>query len=530
MGLSATVTALLALAATASAAPGDLDPTYSGDGRMTINLGQDEERPEIELDSQGRLVVSVETGETTCSRVVCSYDYDKALLRVETSGERDMSFGSDGLIGIDGETNPDVGQLQLGFGLQSDATMIVRSGFRLYAIRPGGATEWSQPIDWCCQGPLRVLSDDSLLIGGNAAAGGPPTPILLERRTPAGLSDPAFGDDGFVEISVGDYATVEYLLEQDDGRIVAIGTHRPAFGPAVARLLPDGSLDPSFGDGGIGVYPYEQAQYPAGAGLQSDGSLIVASQSPGVEGPRLLRRVSPDGSTDPGFDARGLADVPLDWIRAMEVLADDRIFVLGFNHAVLLRRDGSIDRSFGGGDGVVFTPRLGGAVARQQPDGAIVVAGSEYRRGSADRDLRLARYTLEDGPANADADDLLDAADHCPEVHGSRPSGCPRIPIELGLDYRLRKRKFNGTVGVDRGDEGCVDGIVVLRRKVRGRSKVVRRAALTKRRALKGFSLEFPRRRGRYRAILTPQTIPTLGECPRTKSDWVKVKPKRRSS
>lgn len=193
-------TALLALAAAASAAPGDLDLTYSHDGRVTIDLGQDEERPEIELDSQGRLVASVETGNTTCSRVVCSFDYDKALLRVRATGERDASFGSDGLIAIDGETNPDAGQLQLGFGLQSDGAMIVRSGFRWYAIRPNGTTEWSQPIEWCCPETLRVLSDDSVLIGGVAADGGGRFSFLLERRTPSGLRDSAFGSDGFVGI------------------------------------------------------------------------------------------------------------------------------------------------------------------------------------------------------------------------------------------------------------------------------------------------------------------------------------------
>src|SRR5689334_21516759 len=83
----------------------------------------------------------------------------------------------------------------------------------------------------------------------------------------AGSLDPTFGNGGIVVTPNGGGVVTDAVL-QADGKIVVQGS----FG--VARFLSTGALDTSFGNGGF-------AQAPASAdfgavGLQSDGKILVA--------------------------------------------------------------------------------------------------------------------------------------------------------------------------------------------------------------------------------------------------------------
>lgn len=93
-------------------------------------------------------------------------------------------------------------------------------------------------------------------------------------------------------------AAAETLLVQPDGKIVLAGRTLPEFG-ALARLNPDGSLDPGFGQGGF-VVDQRTTAFPA-LDLQPDGR-IVGAFGPGS----LLTRYLPNGSPDPGFAGGGL--------------------------------------------------------------------------------------------------------------------------------------------------------------------------------------------------------------------------------
>src|SRR5689334_21357817 len=72
----------------------------------------------------------------------------------------------------------------------------------------------------------------------------------------AGMLDPSFGTGGLA-IVPGDPLTPEYYVGvavRSDGRIVVVGEGSPFTGSAkvmVARYLHDGTLDPTFGTGGI---------------------------------------------------------------------------------------------------------------------------------------------------------------------------------------------------------------------------------------------------------------------------------------
>ncbi len=186
---------------------------------------------------------------------------------------------------------------------------------------------------------------------------------------------------------------MEALVVQPDGKIVAAGSADGRF--ALARYVPDGSLDTSFGTGGI-------VSGSAGAAealvLQPDGKLVAAGWSqPSASGDAQLVRYNPDGSVDPTFGTNGVASSTVLWVsdtrHAFDLQSDGKLVVAGTsrrtrasespsNYRFAVTRfmtNGVVDTAFGTG-GVVETATgtgnsRAGAVAIQD-DGKIVVAGT----------------------------------------------------------------------------------------------------------------------------------------------------------
>lgn len=108
----------------------------------------------------------------------------------------------------------------------------------------------------------------------------------------------------------------------------------------------------------------------------------------------------PDGSLDASFgggDGIAITDLGgFDQGRSVTVLADGKILVAGatdFGNFVLLRYDtnGILDPNFGGGDGIITTDLGGNDIGQSvtvQADGKILVAG----QGGTGDDFALVRY------------------------------------------------------------------------------------------------------------------------------------------
>ena len=86
--------------------------------------------------------------------------------------------------------------------------------------------------------------------------------LEARRLLAAGDLDRSFSDDGMAEVNLGNGMTLfaRDVLVQLDGKTVIVGSSTPEFYSdnngdrfVVARLLLDGSLDPSFGPNGTGV-------------------------------------------------------------------------------------------------------------------------------------------------------------------------------------------------------------------------------------------------------------------------------------
>jgi uncharacterized delta-60 repeat protein len=220
---------------------------------------------------------------------------------------------------------------------------------------------------------------------------------VIARYYSNGRLDPSFGGDGSVVTDFGDYLYGGASVIQPDGRIVVAGDIDSA--AVLARYLPNGQLDASFGRAGKVIDQDAQGGADALA-LQADGKIVIG-------GGCCVERYTANGTRDPSFGDGGRVDARLG-VSALAIDGQGRIVVAGVisDHAADafgLRRyltDGSPDAAFGGG-GVVRTRFGKGSWAEAravglQPDGKVILTGSSSPRKSEIDDFALARY-LPDG-------------------------------------------------------------------------------------------------------------------------------------
>jgi uncharacterized delta-60 repeat protein len=185
------------------------------------------------------------------------------------------------------------------------------------------------------------------------------------------------------------------LLEQPDGRILLAGS--AAGNGALVRLDSDGSLDTSFGSGGV-------SQLLQGGELLSvqllpNGRILALGRD--AAGSFLLR-VNADGSPDPSFFGTGMESLSLS-ADTMVLRPDDRIVIAGHTPdsrevvVTQLESDGTPDPSFGtnGTATVSFfgTPDVSVIGAALTGDGSIVVAGDFFTPGPNTTNPFVARLT-----------------------------------------------------------------------------------------------------------------------------------------
>jgi uncharacterized delta-60 repeat protein len=124
-------------------------------------------------------------------------------------------------------------------------------------------------------------ADGGAVLAGYAPAAGPTQLVARLRRD--GSPDPAFGDGGVVGLRHGETGKgiPRNLLVDDAGRIVVVGDWEEdgATEISVARLLPDGSLDPAFSDDGllrVRLDPATTSSSPLAAALMPGGGVAIA--------------------------------------------------------------------------------------------------------------------------------------------------------------------------------------------------------------------------------------------------------------
>ncbi len=199
------------------------------------------------------------------------------------------------------------------------------------------------------------------------------------------------------------------LLPFSDGKIVAAGYSGSGSNSdfALVRYNTDGSLDTSFGSGGTVTQDIAANDLAHAITIQKDQKIVVAGYSgSGVSRDFALIRCNTDGSLDASFGSGGIVTTDIgggaaDHGYAIALQSDGKIVVGGYSYngldndfaLVRYNTDGSPDASFGS-DGIVTTDfgladNEGYALAIQ-PEGMIVAAGYYYN--GSNKDFALACY------------------------------------------------------------------------------------------------------------------------------------------
>lgn len=344
MGLfAATALAALPLAAV-SPAGGGPDRTFGVDGTVVTAVGErDSWASSVAVQPDGKIVAAGGAGD------------DFALVRFRRDGNLDTGFGSGGKVTTD-------------FGGVEFANAV--------AVQPDG----------------RIL-----------AAGDADGDFALARYQPDGSLDATFGGDGRLVTDLGKRDAAWRVLLVPEGRIVVAGVSSGSF--ALVRYGPDGSLDPSFGNGGHVVSDFGVASR-VGAAAAPGGKVVVSGfasvRREDLQFELVVARYAADGTRDGSFGIDGIVVTrpPPHWLGgdAVAVQPDGKIVIAAHGHTrrgewgfALLRYkvDGSLDAAFGEGGWVVSPVGPGATALAIGRGGRIIAAGGSSDPGN----FTVARYT-----------------------------------------------------------------------------------------------------------------------------------------
>jgi uncharacterized delta-60 repeat protein len=233
---------------------------------------------------------------------------------------------------------------------------------------------------------------------------------------PPGL-DPSFGGFGtggkvvtpglstidWVHAEVGKPLTID-----TEGRIVVAGARGRSV--AVARFLPDGARDDSFGQSGMALLSSDLFAVRANAvQVQEDGRVVVAGVIDGARKSFLVGRLTAAGQPDASFGTQGLVATDLDndeaHAAAIALQPDGKIVVAGrakvggdFDFAVArYLADGRLDPNFGEGgrQSVGFGGREECTAMALLPDGKLLLVGVTDDGFFPDADFAIVRLNTD---------------------------------------------------------------------------------------------------------------------------------------
>jgi uncharacterized delta-60 repeat protein len=270
-----------------------------------------------------------------------------------------------------------------------------------------------------------LQADGKIVLVGRAGNDqGTEDDFALLRYNRDGQLDTSFGIGGKVTTAFFNPDTgwdvAEAVAIQPDGKIIAAGwSVTPADNRvfALARYLPNGQLDASFGVNGMVTTAIRgEDDFIRDIAIQADGKLVVtgASLDPATN-PRqydiATARYLPNGQLDPSFDGDGIAITPIggsdERANGIVIQRDDRIVVAGascnalscdtingnFDFAfVRYNPDGSLDHSFNDDGKATFATAIlthsdGAKRLVLQADDALVAAGGRDKGDANYRQL-----------------------------------------------------------------------------------------------------------------------------------------------
>jgi uncharacterized delta-60 repeat protein len=363
----------LVAAPAASAAPGDLDPTFGSGGRVGLLTSEEEvlvKGVAVQPDSRVVLAGGQDPGEGPSNAIV---------VRLLANGELDPGFGQNGKVTL---------------------TIAGGSEARAVAVQPDG----------------------KIVVAGDAKPGAT-YDFMIARLNADGSPDGSFGGgDGIQIVPVGsEFDEAEAVAIGPSGHILATGRTALAgskVGAGVAVLKENGEPDPAFTGTGTLVVKTASGEQDQGVAIaeRPDGRILVGDNTGAGAGNGLtLVQLTAAGTPDPEFGGGdGIVVTPIEGAGSAKgrledfvLLPDGGIVASGYGFelvgsppqpesksaAIAYAPNGDVSEVFGDEKSGIFSRRIGdasyaGAIERT-PSGQLLLAG-DYEIGG-DRALQAQR-------------------------------------------------------------------------------------------------------------------------------------------
>ena len=212
----------------------------------------------------------------------------------------------------------------------------------------------------------------------------------------SGSFDPTFGTDGTYRFAPSDHHDfLESVLVQEDGKIITVGRSRTDgynWDIYASRHNADGTLDETYGEGGINFFEVKPNTYINGANdavLSEDGLLYIAGWTFDYnDNTAFVLCLDENGYKFSGFGNNGIVETEYGGYvvyEAIDIDSEGNIVVVGnLNDLLLIRRylpNGQLDTSFGN-NGTVNDMLSGSELSYGYDveileDGRIVVVGNK---------------------------------------------------------------------------------------------------------------------------------------------------------
>lgn len=351
--LAALILALLGTPAAWAIPPGALDPDF-GDGVhagwVQLPMPQGGHGSAVVVDPQGRVLVGSREVELGTIYVV--------VRRFLPSGALDATFGSGGHVTVT-QSPAETTEMHLALAENGDlfvgtteAGTALSRNFRIDKYDSSGAFAGVAVVDFNYgTDSAETLYDLTVAAGrvlavGRASWSGADTDFAIAALNAATLDlDPTFAGTGrlIVPFDLGGNHQDEAhaVVRRSDGRIVVGGSvSAPGSGvrAALLRLLPDGTLDPTFGAGGRATFACTPTPGNAATetffyalALEPDGTIWAAgATTPPVAGADrdfALARILADGALDASWATAGWAVVAFTYPGGSTSTRDRALFV-----------------------------------------------------------------------------------------------------------------------------------------------------------------------------------------------------------